>query len=154
MRCARRPRYNRLVDDRPRATATPHVPLPLGTRMSLVAETLRCYTVARVRIKRDSLPTVLAALRDQPAVAHQLPVGENPYRLSAVVQRVLRRLPSDTRCLMQSLTLLSMLERRGTHSTLVIGVTNETPFGAHAWIELEGRPLLRPGQQDRRLAEL
>ncbi len=80
--------------------------------------------------------------------------AENPYRVSAIVRRVLRPVPADTRCLMQSLTLLSMLERRGIATVLVIGVTDEEKFGAHAWIELDGRPLLPPDRDDRRLTEL
>jgi hypothetical protein len=56
---------------------------------------------------------------------------------------------------MTSLVLVELLARRGTSSSLVIGVSPGSSFGAHAWVELEGRPLLPPhGESFQRLAEL
>lgn len=46
-------------------------------------------------------------------------------------------------CLRQSLLLHGWLRRRGLQPALQIGVIGrDGPFEAHAWIELEGRPLL------------
>jgi hypothetical protein len=63
------------------------------------------------------------------------------WRLGQAVIKALRPLPTDSRCLMRSLTLLTVLERRTLSPTLVIAVRPD-PFAAHAWIELEGFPLL------------
>ena len=53
--------------------------------------------------------------------------------------------PTDARCLARSLTLTRLLARRGLPGTVVIGVRNEPEFAAHAWVELEGAPLLPDG---------
>lgn len=63
-------------------------------------------------------------------------------RLAYIVSSVLRLLPTDSRCLMRSLVLTRLLARRGLPSALVIGVTASPEFGAHAWVEQDGRPLL------------
>ena len=63
------------------------------------------------------------------------------WRLAQATGKVLKRLPSDSRCLFHSLTLMYMLERRGISQTLVIAV-QPRPFGAHAWLEVDGRPIL------------
>lgn len=63
------------------------------------------------------------------------------WRLARATRRVLLNLPSDTRCLFRSLTLMSMLERRGIPQRLVIAVRPQ-PFAAHAWIEVDGQAVL------------
>lgn len=76
------------------------------------------------------------------------------WRLSNAVIKVLERMPSDSRCLFRSLTLLCMLQRRGIAPVLVIAVRSE-PFGAHAWLEVCGKavlPAAEPGYE--RLLEL
>jgi hypothetical protein len=75
--------------------------------------------------------------------------------LSNAVERVLSKLPTDSRCLVRSLVLLWLLERRGTTGTLVIGVSPKPEFEAHAWVEHEGRPLLPSGEgQYARMVEI
>ena len=66
-------------------------------------------------------------------------------RLGRAVTRTLRLVPADSRCLMRSLVLTGLLARRGIDSSLVIGVRPEGEFGAHAWVEHDGRPLLPSG---------
>jgi hypothetical protein len=76
------------------------------------------------------------------------------WRLSKAVIKVLEPLPSDSRCLFRSLTLLCILQRRGIVPRLVIAVRSD-PFGAHAWLEVCGRavlPAAEPGYE--RLLEL
>ena len=63
------------------------------------------------------------------------------WRLARATRRALFTLPSDTRCLFRSLTLMAMLERRGIPQRLVIAVRPQ-PFAAHAWIEVEGQAVL------------
>ena len=132
--------------------------LGAADRARLAAEVLVAYARARRLLSSRSAPEAVAALRDHarrhetsPALGRQLHVGR---RLAHAVTLTLRPLPTDVRCLSQSLTLLTMMERRDLHPTLVIGV-RPRPFAAHAWIELEGRPLLPPADPDHeRLTEL
>jgi hypothetical protein len=48
--------------------------------------------------------------------------------------------PGRAECLEQSLVLLILLRRRGLPAQLRLGVQN-FPFSAHAWVELDGRPV-------------
>lgn len=76
-------------------------------------------------------------------------------RLGRVIQRIFRLLPGDTRCLTRSVVLMRMLARREVDTTLVIGVRTAPSFGAHAWVEHAGQPLLEPIEAaGRRLVEL
>ncbi|MDC7682154.1 lasso peptide biosynthesis B2 protein [Asticcacaulis sp. BYS171W] len=49
-------------------------------------------------------------------------------------RRARRYVPVDTICLLDSLSLLIFLRRRGISATLVFGV-NLTPFSAHCWVQ-------------------
>jgi hypothetical protein len=63
-------------------------------------------------------------------------------RLGWAVTRTLSTLPLDDRCLAQSLVLTGLLARRQTPNALVIGAHPGAEFGAHAWIEVDGVPVL------------
>lgn len=52
--------------------------------------------------------------------------------------------PRRALCLEQSLALAWLLRRRGVPAELRIGV-QPRPFYAHAWVEVDGRPLNEPG---------
>jgi hypothetical protein len=53
-------------------------------------------------------------------------------------------------CLRQALLLWWLLRRRGCRPEIRIGVTVRDGFAAHAWVELDGRPLAQlPDQQGR-----
>jgi hypothetical protein len=79
------------------------------------------------------------------------PPREDRFRLAGAVTRVLSPLPTDSRCLVQALVLLSLLARRGVHAVVAIGVRTEPEFGAHAWIESAGEALLPAGAGEYRL---
>jgi hypothetical protein len=56
---------------------------------------------------------------------------------------------------MRSLVLTGLLARRGIESKLIVAVRPGSDFAAHAWVELDGRPLLEPALPPfERLAEL
>lgn len=93
---------------------------------------------------REELGAVVARLRAVRAPAEPMSQA-NRFRLAGAVGRLLAVLPTDSRCLVRSLVLLALLERRGVASTLVIGVCTEPEFSAHAWIECEGEELLPSG---------
>ena len=74
---------------------------------------------------------------------------------SQAIGRTLRYVPGDSRCLVRSLVLTSLLARRGIDVKFVIGVAPGPEFKAHAWVESDGLPLL-PSLDDEheRLVEL
>ena len=128
----------------------------LSRKLALAGEIVLTYARARWLLWRRDLPGTLEALRsrngrssdDADAVAAAL-------GLARPVVRTLSVLPTDSRCLMRSLVLSGLLWRRGIASALVIGVEPGERFGAHAWVEVGGRPVLEPGTgQFSRLVEL
>lgn len=131
-------------------------PLGPARKLRLGAETLAVYVRVRRRLRGHPLPEVLAGLRGGSAGGPPLLVNPAaPFRLAWVVERVLGRLPADSRCLVRSLVLVGLLARRSVPCTLVIGVRGGGNFIAHAWVEIEGRPLLPSGGGEYdRLAEL
>jgi hypothetical protein len=123
------------------------------TRALLVAEITALFARARWTLWRADLPRALQAVR-RPRGALAAGVSD-PRRLARAVARTLPLLPGETRCLMRSLVLSGLLARRGLDSRLLIGVSPGDSFGAHAWVELDGRPLLPPGgSRFQRLVEL
>lgn len=136
--------------------------LSLHGRLHLAREILLAYARVRWLVGRRELPELVGTLRagtrrrsdarsPRRRATPVLPDGaRDGLRLAAAVVRTLEALPLDSRCLMRSLVLLTLLERRGTHVELVIAVqpTRRERLSAHAWVELEGRPLLEPGTDD------
>jgi len=67
--------------------------------------------------------------------------------MARVEQSVARRLPFQSNCLDQSLTLWWMLRRRGVAVAMHIGGRKEAAnFEAHAWVEVGGNALLDGGE--------
>jgi hypothetical protein len=132
--------------------------LPLGQRVRLTAEILSTYTRVRACMRDDDAERAVARLRDRKSArTGKLTEGEQllaAVRLAHAAGRVLSLLPTDSRCLFRSLTLMCMLDRRGLEQTLVIAVRPQ-PFSAHAWVEVEGQPVLPAGEPGyERLLEL
>jgi transglutaminase superfamily protein len=131
--------------------------LPISRKLGLGAEIVGTYVRARWLLRRTELPDALAVLRGDrplavPTDGDRLLTG---IRLGRSIGRTLGVLPADSRCLIRSLVLTSLLARRGIGSVLVIGVRSQPDFKAHAWVECSGVPLLDPGEADRgRLVEL
>ncbi len=118
-----------------------------GPRLRLTLEVVATYLRVRWLMRRDEPERVVRALRAQvggssPGVELE---RENEvfvaWRLARAMEKVLSRLPSDSRCLFSSLTLIGLLERRGIAQTLLIAVRPQ-PFAAHAWVEVEGEAVL------------
>ncbi len=121
--------------------------MPRRADLRLGLEVVAVYIRVRLLLRRDSLPEVLAALRAEGARwAGGGAPGDDPWRCAFAVVRVLRLVPGDSRCLVRSLVLYSLLVRRREAPELVIGVMPAPAFGAHAWVELGGTPLLKPGE--------
>jgi Transglutaminase-like superfamily len=131
-------------------TAAPARPLGPVAKLRLVAEIAGAWWRARRLLRRRTLPETVALLR---ARGHAGRAPDDPLRLASAVCRAMPLLPADSRCLMRSLVLVSLLARRSLPATLVIGVLPGERFAAHAWVELSGRPLLPAGDYER-LVEL
>jgi len=139
--------------------ATAPASLPLIDKARLGVEIIGAYVQARWLLRRRELPAVLRVLRRSQLKAGRplaVPAADGA-RLGAAVVRVLEPIPADTRCLMRSLVLTKLLAQRGGDAALVIAVRpgEEDSLAAHAWVELDGRPLLPPAGSDHgRLATL
>lgn len=131
-----------------------HVPIGTGGRVAVAFETLVAYTKVRRWSRSMPLPAALSCVREIEPVALGRQHTNDPWALAKMVVRVLRLVPSDTRCLMTSLTLLALMKRRGIEADLVIGVLESGEFEGHAWVEYQGHALLPALQADRRLTVL
>jgi Transglutaminase-like superfamily len=131
-----------------------------ATKAALVAEILAAYVRIRWSLWRSDLPSTLSVVRStgRSAGSHSPRTPESQelgLRLGRAVSRTLGRLPFDSRCLLRSLVLVSLLARRGLPASLVIGVVSEPRFTAHAWVESGDVPLLPTnGPSYRRLVRL
>lgn len=114
-----------LVDD----FAPAHRPGPLD-----VLSTARAVIAIRSRLRRGPIETVLKEV-----LAAGAPAAGSSARApaSAVARRFLsarRLVPVKGNCLMDSLTLLRLLERTRHDAMLVFGVKLH-PFAAHCWVQ-------------------
>jgi hypothetical protein len=129
--------------------------MPTPANLLLGAEVLAAYARVRWLLHRKGLEGTVATLRAGAGRRRQQLDPDGAWHCARAVLRVLGRLPADSRCLMRSLVLLSLLARRGTDAELVIGVLPAPRFTAHAWVEYRGVPLLKPGEAlEGRLLEL
>ena len=133
-------------------------PLPAHAKVRLAAEVLAAYPRARYAARHTDIRSTMRHLRRNRGASKRETRGERlarALRLGRAVTRTLRPLPVDSRCLTQSLVLTHLLARRGIETKLVIGVRPGADFAAHAWVELDGTPLLPSGDGEyARLAEL
>lgn len=119
---------------------------PLREKAALVLEILGAYVSVKRRLRAQELHRLVGALRSAGSGRSTYPdrVAEQAaaMRIGNAIARTVRLVPGDSRCLVRSLVLMSMLCRRGVRSTLVIGVSPSPEFQAHAWIELDGVAVL------------
>ena len=140
----------------PLTDAQPHAaPLTTRQRASLLREIVVTYAVVRWQVRRHDLPKAVAELRASGRPEASGPLAGDPRRLAAIAERVLARLPGDSRCLTRSLVVLAMLARRGIDVQLILAARPTPTFAAHAWVERDGDPLLPTrGFGNARLTEL
>jgi hypothetical protein len=127
-------------------------------KLALAAEILVTYGRVRWAIRGEDATTAVPRIRAELASrSSELDAKRQRIaglRLGHAVIRTLTPLPADSRCLFRSLVLTKLLARRGIDGTVVLAVRPE-PFAAHAWVELDGNPLLPPGEDGyERLVEL
>jgi transglutaminase-like putative cysteine protease len=116
----------------------------------LVAEILAAYVPLRRVVRRNDLPAMVARAR---AVDRAVALPGDPHdvasRLGEIVGWTLKVLPTDGRCLIQSLVLVRLLAARSIAARVVIGVRGGDAFAAHAWVEHDAVPVLPAGGFDR-----
>jgi hypothetical protein len=149
--------------------AEPRALLPLRLRLALILEILSVYAATLVRMRRHNVGEMIGRRRDwspaedrSPSVGVQgrQPPASEKYtrvarRLGWAVNRTLSVLPTDSRCLVQSLVLTRLLAARSIHSRLVIGARSDGPFMAHAWVECGSVAVLPArGYENSRLVEI
>lgn len=130
--------------------------LTRGERFRLGAEIVGVYLAIRWWLLRGDLPKALEAARraTAPQAVPEARALLVAVRLGGAVQRTVGALPFDSRCLIRSLVVTRILARRGLASSLVIGVSAQPEFAAHAWVEYAGVPVLPTGSRFGRLAEM
>jgi Transglutaminase-like superfamily len=114
-------------------------------KLALGGEILATYARVRWSLRRRDLRNVLVELRSAAPPAEVEQAVATGRRLGHAVRRTLGVLPTDSRCLMQSLVLTRMLARRGIETRLVIAVRPGERFAAHAWVEHDDEALLPAG---------
>lgn len=139
-------------------------PLSPARKVALVGEVVGTYCQVRWWMRGRNFEELVDRLRDREsrdAVDRRdrdmtdLPTQRlSGLRLGRAVRRTLTPLPTDSRCLVQALVLTRLLGRRGVPCSLVIGVTVDPEFTAHAWVEHGGVPLLPAGSGFERLVEV
>jgi len=107
---------------------------------------LQCFMIVwLVRIGLWTLPLKLVRrwVDGGKRNSNQSPDAAYIARLSGMIEFVSRRVPRVT-CLTQALALQAMLARRGTETSLRLGVTRDDRgrFRAHAWLEQNGAVLI------------
>lgn len=113
--------------------------------MTSATSVLSCLTqlcLARLSIRTVGFGRTLARFeRPVRAVAHPM-VADDPIidRVAHNVAAAAALYPGRARCLEQSLVLSRELRRLGAAARLRFGV-HPYPFGAHAWVEVQGRTI-------------
>ena len=104
---------------------------------SLGGATLIIHTVGLRRAVR--IVWWLADLVPAPSLA--APPEQLAERRAQAIAAVAERLPFKPRCLPRALVLAGLLRRRKLAGELCVGTRIAGEFAAHAWIEMEGRPV-------------
>ncbi len=116
----------------------------------------RCAVEATAQLTRATLELRLVPRARTVGLLGGLQTGEQPpagaaqlreaERVGRIVAGVARRLPWHPTCLRQALAVQRMLRRRGIAGRLHLGVTGATEAAAHAWVTVDGHPVVgRPG---------
>ena len=104
--------------------------------------------VVTLAIKKFKFKSVLQKLPMKP-LKRWFPSSKNDQRIinvcTYVTQMIERRKVFTGTCLSRSIVLWSTLKRYGIESCLRIGIKRGSiSFAAHAWVEIEGRPINAP----------
>lgn len=131
-------------------------PLRASAKAALALEILATYVRVRYLLMRREFRVTVEILRDRETIhATQSLTIRDQLQVAGAVEKTLRILPTDARCLTRSLVLTALLARRGVRPSVVIGVRSAPSFEAHAWVESSGLELLPSGASEySRLVEI
>jgi|SRR5882757_8800262 len=90
-------------------------------------------------ILRGDFALLYQRVREYPLSASR-PSRELVHRLCAAMDMACIWYPKQVLCLQRSAATACFLRQYGASALMVIGV-QKLPFKAHAWVELEGRPV-------------
>ena len=115
-------------------------------RAALAGEIVIAYVGCRFALRRHGVAGALRWARRPVAVTDPTDrIMQGPsvdiaagFRLASITARALQRVPTDTRCLIQSLVLVRLLANRGVHGQLALAVRRHEA-AAHAWVEVAGK---------------
>jgi hypothetical protein len=128
---------------------SPYTYLDWRRRVRLAAEVLWLYIPARRSVRRNDLRAMVSLARrvgaDMPPREARPDDHDLALLLGRATVRTIALLPSDRRCLVQSLVTLRLMARHGLEGRLVIGVQPGETFAAHAWVEHVDRPVTPEG---------
>lgn len=108
---------------------------------AVVVEVMSTVWSVRHQLMTRALKTILetaGAYRDRKTGAHEIAAStapeDNLLQANEQFARARRYVPIEPICLLDSLSLLRFLSRRGLPANIVFGVTPE-PFAAHCWVQ-------------------
>jgi Transglutaminase-like superfamily len=125
--------------------------MPPGDR-SRALEAVAQLVRASVELRLTPSERTIALLGSPAGAVPDVPVGAAPLeeaeRVGGAVARAAELLPWHPTCLRQALAARRMLRRRGIASSLHLGVRSGAEWAAHAWVTVEGTPVVgRPGHE-------
>ncbi|MGH8158495.1 MAG: lasso peptide biosynthesis B2 protein [Rhodanobacter sp.] len=106
----------------------------------VVRDVFLIVAVMRSQLKVRRLKPILQALsnyrnsRTSPPVHDQARIRQHLLEAANAFNRVRPYVPIEMCCLIDSLSMVRFLARRGLHAHLVMGVACD-PFSAHAWVQ-------------------
>lgn len=125
----------------PPSQSVPEMPSTNGRiPASVIWDVFIIVAKMRRRLKKQRLKSILRALseyrrtRTRLADIDEAEVQRRVIEAANDFNRVRPYVPIETRCLIDSLSMVRFLAKRGLHSNLVMGVACD-PFSAHAWVQ-------------------
>ena len=108
--------------------------------LDVVRDVFLVVAMMRWQLKVRRLKSMLQALSDyrksatSPLVENQAQSCQHLLEAAITFNRVRPYVPIEMCCLIDSLSMVSFLAKRGLHAHLVMGVACD-PFSAHAWVQ-------------------
>ncbi|MHC9083906.1 lasso peptide biosynthesis B2 protein [Luteimonas sp. RIT-PG2_3] len=109
--------------------------------ISMLLDVFSVVCSMRAQLAARNLNNILSSLSayrqsraHSPAVAATHTEAEHLSQVAVMFWQVRVYVPVTPRCLVDSLSLVKVLARRGLYANIVFGVTSD-PFAAHAWVQ-------------------
>jgi hypothetical protein len=110
--------------------------------LEAIAQLTRASLELRLKPSRRTVALLGSVQREPETVSVDRSQLEEAVLVGQAIARDARRLPWHPTCLRQALAAQRMLKRRGIASRLHLGVTSMSEGAAHAWVTVNGRPIL------------